>query len=140
MPRFLAVLLGILCVASPVAAQEMRTAQALPMRQACAQDYMRFCRGVLPGGGRIIDCLNANAERLSQTCFQTLALRGLSSAGALRACTADYNRLCRGTVPGWGRGLACLVDNLDKVSPTCRNLLDKQPLFDDEPRGPDGGR
>ncbi|MFM9845700.1 MAG: cysteine rich repeat-containing protein [Hyphomicrobiaceae bacterium] len=112
-------------------------AQAPPLRQACVADYMRFCRGVLPGRGRILLCLNAHANELTQTCFQALALRGLASAGALRICREDYDRLCAQAAPGWGRGLACLLDNTPALSPPCRDALTKQGVFDDEPGAPD---
>lgn len=106
--------------------------QAPPLRQACTVDYMRFCRGVPPGRGRIILCLNAHANELTQPCFQALALRGLASASALKTCRADYDRMCAQSGPGL-RGLGCLLDNAQTLSPLCRDALAKQGFFDDEP-------
>jgi hypothetical protein len=94
---------------------------------------MRFCRGVLPGRGRIILCLNDHVNELTQPCFQALALRGLASASALKACRADYDRLCAQYGPGLNRGMACMLDNAPALSPICRDALAKQGLFDDEP-------
>ncbi len=95
-------------------AQGIRLAQARGLGAACLPDYMRLCRGVPAGGGRIILCLNARAEELSQTCFQALALRGLEFAAALKACRPDFERLCSQTPAGLGRGLACLVQNTNR--------------------------
>jgi len=106
--------------------------QAPPLH-ACTADYFRFCRGVPPGRGRIILCLNAYANELTQPCFQALALRGLASASALRACRADYERMCAQSAPGPTRGLACLLDNPRALSPQCRDALANQGLFDEEP-------
>ena len=111
------------------------TAQAPGLRNACVGDYLRFCRGVLPGGGRIILCLNLNADQLSQACFQTLAQRGLEFAAALKACRADFERICPGVPPGWGRGLACLLDNTSQLSVPCWDALARHDLLD-EPAEP----
>jgi hypothetical protein len=90
---------------------------------ACVGDYRRLCPGVVPGGGRIAACLNAQAEKLSQPCFQALAERGLALTAALRLCRADYERVCARVPTGRGRALACLLDNRDRLSPACRNAL-----------------
>ena len=134
LPLMLAIILAcsLLHVGAAVA-QGMVRVQAAPFRQACIADYMRFCRGVLPGRGRIILCLNEHVNELTQPCFQALALRGLASASALKACRVDYDRICAHTGPGLNRGLACLLDNAPALSPICRDALAKQGLFDDEP-------
>ncbi len=112
--------------------QGLTKVQAPPLRQACVVDYMRFCRGVPPGRGRVILCLNARANELTQSCFQALALRGLASASALKACRIDYDRLCAQSGPGL-HGLSCLLDNAQALSAQCRDALGKQGLLDDEP-------
>lgn len=90
---------------------------------ACAEDYQRLCPGVAPRAGRVIVCLNAQAEKLSQGCFQALAEQGLAFAAALRLCRADFERLCPGVPPGMGRALACLVGNMDRISRGCQSAL-----------------
>jgi hypothetical protein len=134
LPLMLAVTLACSLVHVGAAfAQGMIRVQAPPFRQACIPDYMRFCRGVLPGRGRIILCLNDHVNELTQPCFQALALRGLASASALKACRADYDRLCAQYGPGLNHGMACMLDNAPALSPICRDALAKQGLFDDEP-------
>jgi hypothetical protein len=127
----LAVTLAVLDAGTAIA-QGLIRIQAPPLR-ACTVDYLRFCRGVPPGRGRIILCLNAYANELTQPCFQALALRGLASANALKACRIDYDRLCAQSAPGPTRGLACLLDNARTLSPQCRDALANQGLFDEEP-------
>lgn len=47
-----------------------------------------------------------------------------AKAQALKqACAADYKALCSGVQPGGGRIIACLKQNADKLSPTCRQAL-----------------
>lgn len=108
---------------------------------SCAEDTFRLCPGVRPGGGRIIVCLNSQAERLSPACFQALAERGLAFAAALRLCRPDYERLCPGVPPGMGRALGCLLDNRAKVSAPCSEALSAHGFADDgEAEAPNPGR
>lgn len=135
MPRlfaFLVIMAGVLVSSSEVHAQRLFRTQGPPLRQACVGDYMRFCRDVPFGGGRVLNCLNAHADELSQTCFQALALRGLAYAGALKICRPDYERLCAQLAPGWDRGLQCMLDNAPSLSPTCRDALSRQGFLDDD--------
>lgn len=139
MPRLLAalVLAAALCVpVSEANAQRLIRTQVIrtqgpPLRQACFADYMRFCRGVPLGGGRVLNCLNARTNELTQPCFQALTLRGLAYAGALKSCRADYERLCAGVPPGWGRSLQCMQRNAPSLSPPCHDALRRQGFLDD---------
>ena len=45
--------------------------------QACRGDFMAFCQGVRPGGGRAMMCLRQHAAELSPTCQESL--RALAS-------------------------------------------------------------
>ena len=64
--------------AAPPPLRQPATSQPAPppaaeMRQACGFDYRRYCRGIPPGGGRALACLQSNRDRLSQTCRGALA-------------------------------------------------------------------
>lgn len=134
MPRTLAALIFVSLLLLPhsdARAQRPILAQGPPLRQACFPDYMKFCRGVPFGGGRVLNCLNANADQLSQTCFQALTARGLAYAGALKSCRADYERLCPGVPPGWGRGLQCMQSHVEELSPQCRTALQRDGFLDE---------
>ncbi len=50
-------------VGSPVAARPA---------QACRADFMAFCGGIRPGGGRAMLCLREHATELSPTCQSSL--------------------------------------------------------------------
>lgn len=116
-------LAAALTFAEPAPAQGLRYIQMREAVAACRADYFRLCPGVRPGAGRVLVCLNAQAEKLSQPCFQALAERGLAFAAVLRLCRPDFERLCPGVRPGMGRALVCLLDNAEQVSQGCRTAL-----------------
>jgi hypothetical protein len=49
-------------------AQNLTAAQ----RTACKGDYDKYCTGTIPGGGRIIACLNKQRDSLSDACKKVL--------------------------------------------------------------------
>jgi hypothetical protein len=42
------------------------------------------------------------------------------------ACRSDYNKYCKGTMPGGGRVLACLSKQYDELSESCKKVVDAQ--------------
>ena len=42
------------------------------------------------------------------------------------ACRGDYNKFCKGTMPGGGRVLACLSKVYAQLSNPCKNVVDAQ--------------
>ena len=61
--------IGALLFASRAFAQELTAAQ----RDACMGDYEKFCKGTMPGGGRIIACLAKESDKLTPACKKVLA-------------------------------------------------------------------
>ena len=50
------------------------SAQTLTAEQeaACKADYQKYCKGTMPGGGRIIACLNKQRDQLGEACKKVL--------------------------------------------------------------------
>lgn len=59
----LAVVVGALAYASVVFAQEHEGGNG-----PCKADREKFCQGVQPGGGRIVQCLKQHESELSDSC------------------------------------------------------------------------
>lgn len=63
--------------APPPKAQLSPRQRAALLRQACGFDFRRYCNGIPFGGGRVIACLEGNADRISPRCGSALrAMRG----------------------------------------------------------------
>jgi len=60
---------ALLGASTAALAQDMTAAQ----RNACMGDYQKYCKGVQPGGGRIIACLSKESDKLSPACKKVLA-------------------------------------------------------------------
>lgn len=130
--RVILIVLVASMLVSEASAQFWQRPRNRALIAACADDARRLCQGVMPGGGRLLVCLNSRAEDLSQDCFQALAERGLATAAALRLCRADFERLCPGTPPGQGRGLTCLLEKRTEISRECSDALSAHGFDDDE--------
>jgi hypothetical protein len=59
---------AVLCISQAASAQEMTAAQ----RDACMGDYEKYCKGVTPGGGRIIACLAKESDKITPACKKVL--------------------------------------------------------------------
>jgi hypothetical protein len=51
-------------------------AQTAEQRAACGDDAKTLCKGVMPGGGRILDCLAKQKDKLSEACKKVVAEQG----------------------------------------------------------------
>lgn len=84
-------LLGLFGQTSVAFAQnvDIRTLQRTPSVQtalvACAADRERLCSGVMPGGGRIVNCLAQRVRELTPACHAALqnAQSALTQAGVV---------------------------------------------------------
>src|SRR5690606_4163957 len=56
----------------------------------CGPDVEKFCKGVAPGRGRLLRCLEGHARELSGPCRAVIGMRTLSSSES--ACAGDVKK------------------------------------------------
>jgi hypothetical protein len=92
-------------------------------RAACGEDLERFCVGVQPGGGRLVQCLSSHTSELSAACGNLIAATGRGGAKIRAACDQDVQRFCVGVQPGGGRLVQCLSSHTSELSTACGNMI-----------------
>jgi hypothetical protein len=99
---------------------------------ACADDLEEFCADVTPGEGRLIYCIAAYQDQISNRCGVALydaasILQELADAIAYigTACSADIDQFCADTPVGEGRIIECLGNNGDQLTEACSTALDE---------------
>ena len=144
-----------LAQAQPTTTQPVPWSQAARFRMDCGQDLRRFCYGVQPGEGRLIQCLSSHRNELSPACISRLAAARPTlgvvppsqntqssdlpsanpptgyavTASALRAsCGPDVQKLCAGVPRENGGVVKCLSSHRMELSPTCDAFFKDMPV------------
>ncbi len=63
----LATIIAALFVLMPLSAAVAQDFTA-EQRASCKSDYDKFCKGTMPGGWRVLACLNKQPDQLSEAC------------------------------------------------------------------------
>ena len=111
---------------------QARAAETLAdsVKKNCHKELTTFCKGVPAGEGRILACLYAFQDQVSDQCVYALydAADQIESAivavkYAAKECKGDFQKFCSEVKVGEGRGLACLSKNDKNVSQPCKDAL-----------------
>jgi Cysteine rich repeat len=99
---------------------------------SCGEDLKKYCSTVTPGEGRILYCMQAHEDKISDGCASVLdevVFQAEATADHLReavnACRGDIDKFCANTSPGQGRIAACLAANRTSVSKICVEAVQK---------------
>jgi hypothetical protein len=98
------------------------------IKKACNKELNTFCKGVVQGEGRVLACLYAFENKVSDQCVQAVYDAAVQLEAAVAAlkyaaneCKADLQKFCADVKLGEGRGLACLHKNDKNVSQGCKD-------------------
>jgi Cysteine rich repeat len=108
---------------------------ALGADHPCQADVEKFCAGVQPGQGRILQCLKQHEADLSAECKQKRDSFREQMEEIRAACEADAKKFCSGIRPGAGRIAACLKSHQNELSESCKNEGEKLHARGEERRG-----
>ncbi|MCW5891318.1 MAG: hypothetical protein KIT14_12310 [bacterium] len=87
----------------------------------CGPDVEKYCKGVLPGRGRLLRCLESRAADLTPACKQTVGVPTFTNPES--ACHDDVVKYCRDAAPDKAKVKACLQENAAKLSDACKTAL-----------------
>jgi len=100
------------------------------VKKACNTELTTFCKGVKPGEGRVLACLYAFEDQVSDKCTYAVYNAAAELEQAVNAlkfaatqCKDDLLKYCGDVQVGEGRGLACLEKNEKTVSQACKDAL-----------------
>ena len=100
------------------------------LKKACNKELTTFCKGVVPGEGRVLACLYAFESKVSDQCAYAVYDAALALEKAVAdmkyaasECMVDLKKFCGNVKVGQGRGLACLQKNDKDVSQQCKDAL-----------------
>ncbi|MCU0225129.1 MAG: cysteine rich repeat-containing protein [Acidobacteria bacterium] len=120
--------LGLLLFAGGVTLAAENPVDAV--KKACNTELTTFCKGVKPGDGRVLACLYAFEDRVSDKCTFAVYNAAAELEQAINAlkfaasqCKDDLLKYCGDVQVGEGRGLACLEKNEKTVSQACKDAL-----------------
>src|SRR3954468_11519445 len=82
---------------------------------ACKADAQTLCKGVRPGQGRIMRCVDEHKDKVSSACTAKIA-----EAKSHHPCMADMERLCKDVRPGQGRMMECMKKHEAELSAECK--------------------
>ncbi len=106
------------------------------LKKACNKELTTFCKGVPAGEGRILACLYAFEEKVSDKCIYALYDAELELKQAVVAlefaatsCKDDLQKFCADVKVGQGRGLACMQKNQKNASDACKDALKQTGLW-----------
>lgn len=119
------VLMGVLLLAtSAFAASDIVST----VKEGCNKEINTYCKAVTPGEGRVLACLYAHSDKLTNRCEYALYDAAVQLERAVAAltyianeCRDDIKTYCSAVRPGGGRILRCLESNEDKISDRCRS-------------------
>jgi hypothetical protein len=96
----------------------------------CSKEINTYCKGVTPGEGRILACIFAYQDKLSNRCEYALYDAAAQLERAITAltylaneCRNDLKAYCSDVKPGEGRLINCIDKNMEKVSSRCKQAI-----------------
>lgn len=122
---FVAVMAVFLMINASTMADPVKT-----FEEGCKVELDKYCAMVTPGDGRLLGCLFAYQDKLSNKCEYALydAAAQLERAVAaltyvVNECDNDLEKFCSDVAPGEGRLEDCINKNIAGVSKRCQQAM-----------------
>lgn len=89
----------------------------------CADVISKYCSGVIPGGGRIKQCLDKHMDETSIACQDWLAGMKQKADDMNRACFDEIAAFCNAGKPDQASIVQCLQERYVNLRQDCREKL-----------------
>lgn len=89
----------------------------------CAKDMKEYCSSELPGGGRLLQCYEANKDKMSASCKAWAENAKSNAAVAKEACSSMIDARCNREKGDPLEMLECLQSNYVDLTVECREKL-----------------
>jgi len=111
-----------------IAGNEQLAAQSI--FESCETDLKAYCSQVTPGDGRIVACLYAHEDTLSESCdaatedhANLLDWFFESVRYVMDQCANDIQKHCADVAFGGGRIFSCLIEKTSLLTDGCKALV-----------------
>ena len=122
----LAIVSGLFLVGYPAFSQTLIET----METGCGDEIKTHCSTVSPGKGRMMLCLAAHGDKISDECSWAIFHVNVRLAKAVQnaqelneQCAIDIERHCAGVPPGGGLILFCLYDHDEALTADCDKVM-----------------
>lgn len=129
--KLLALLIVCAFAPSMLNAQDRADTYIAAIGSGCITEISKYCSDVPRGEARLLACLYAHENKLSDRCgtivmssLERLGMALGALANVVRVCQADAQRLCNGMIAGNGNLVGCLSTAKQSVSAQCNATLD----------------
>lgn len=92
----------------------------------CKKDQELYCKDVVRGGNRLVQCLSNNEVKLTAECKKFRDEIKPRIAGVKLACQDDYQAYCSDKKPRDGEIRRCFAQNFKTLTMGCRNEIRNQ--------------
>jgi hypothetical protein len=89
----------------------------------CAKDIKEYCGSELPGGGRLLQCYEANKDKMSASCKAWAENAKTNAAVVKEACSVMIDARCNREKGDPLEMLECLQSNYVDLTVECRERL-----------------
>jgi hypothetical protein len=123
---------AVVALAAPLSqANDSLKAEKNNVSQACQNDIRKYCGDVTDKGSRIMQCLSAHDDKLSDTCTtqwkQAQADWHNTMKSAQAACSGDVQKFCSNI--GSPKDIkGCLNDHSSDLSSSCKDFRSKNDM------------
>lgn len=118
---------GLALVLIPIATSSAEESIAELVLNGCKTELVEYCSKVEPGRGRIVACLYAHGDKLTEQCSLAVEVGVVQLNMILSAvshvvdiCYADLDKFCGDVEIGSGRMYQCMSENRENLEPACK--------------------